>query len=61
MPLLFSLMTSPNQPMNMYTTAAKPGTMAQAGPQSLSRQMTPSSSVKNDAEAMMGHLLEWGT
>ena len=30
MPALFSLMTSPNQPMNMYVTSAKPGTMVQA-------------------------------
>src|SRR6478609_8283695 len=38
MPALFSLITSPNQPMNMKTTRAKPGTSAQAGAHSLSRQ-----------------------
>ena len=47
--------------MNMKTTSAKPGTSAQAGAHSLSRQTAPSSNVKNEAEAMIGHLLSWGT
>ena len=31
------------------------------GAQWLSSATAPSNSVKNDAEAMIGHLLEWGT
>ena len=31
------------------------------GSQSLSSAMAPSSSVKNAAEPMIGHWLEWGT
>ena len=54
-------MTVPNQPMNMYTTSAKPGSIAHAGSQWLSSAMTPSSSVKNAAEPMIGHWLSWGT
>ena len=47
--------------MNMYTTSAKPGSIAQAGSQSLSSAMAPSSSVKNAAEPTIGHVLECGT
>ena len=61
MPCWFSPMTSPNQPMNIATTSTKPGIIAQAGSQSFSSATAPSSSVKKDADAMIGHLLSWGT
>ena len=54
-------MTVLNHPMNMYTTSAKPGSIAQAGSQWLSSAMAPSSSVKNAADAMIGQRLSWGT
>ena len=63
-PCWFSPMTVPNQPMNMYTTSAKPGSSTQpdsAGSQWLSSATAPNNSVKNDAEAMIGQWLEWGT
>ena len=54
-------MTVVNQPTNMNTTSAKPGSMAQAGSQWLSRAMAPNNSVKNAIEPIIGHLLSCGT